>query len=66
LVNAITLLMPDLKIDYPQSFQQWKAYLDKFDVEISVLPLPEPLNDQEKYFIASKNLASQCYCRGDD
>lgn len=61
LVNAITLLMPDLKIDYPQSFQQWKSYLDKFNVETSVLPLPTPLNDQEKYFIASKNLASQYY-----
>lgn len=61
LVNAITLIMPDLKIDYPQSFQQWKAYLDKFNVETSVLPLPKPLNDQEKYFIATKNLASQYY-----
>ena len=27
LQNAITQLMPDLKIDYPKSFNQWKTYL---------------------------------------
>ena len=61
LVNAITMLMPDLKVDYPQSFQQWKTYLDNFNVETSIQPFPKPLNDQEKYFIATKNLASQYY-----
>lgn len=61
LLNAITQLMPNLKIDYPESFQQWKTYLDNFDVEQSVKVFPSPLNDQEKYFIASKNILSQYY-----
>lgn len=61
LLNAITQLMPDLKIDYPESFQQWKAYLDQFDVEKPVQVFPEPLNEQERYFIASRNLLSQYY-----
>ena len=61
LLNAITQLMPDLKIDYTDSFQQWKTYLDQFDVEKPLKPFPEPLNDQEKYFIASRNLLSQYY-----
>jgi len=60
-LNAITTLMPDLKIDHPESFQQWKTYLDNFDVNQSIKDFPKPLNDQEKYFIASKNLLSQYY-----
>lgn len=60
-LNAITTLMPDLKIDYPESFQQWKTYLDNFDVNQPIKAFPKALNDQEKYFIASKNLLSQYY-----
>lgn len=61
LLNGITTLMPDLKIDYPESFQQWKTYIDNFDVEQPIQSFPKALNDQEKYFIASKNLLSQFY-----
>jgi len=61
LLNAITTLMPDLKIDYPESFQQWKTYIDNFKVEQPIQAFPKALNDQEKYFIASKNLLSQYY-----
>ena len=61
LVNAITMLLPDLKIDYPNSFPQWKAYVDNFNVETSIKALPKPLSDQEKYYIATKNLSSQYY-----
>ncbi len=61
LLNGITTLMPDLKIDYPASFQQWKDYIDHFNVEHPIKVFPKALNDQEKYFIASKNLLSQYY-----
>ncbi|NRA50699.1 MAG: HlyD family secretion protein, partial [Phaeodactylibacter sp.] len=50
LLNAITQLMPDLKIDYPESFQNWKTYLDNFEVDAPITAFPDPLNDQEKYF----------------
>ena len=61
LLNAITQLMPDLKIDYPESFQNWKTYLDNFEVDAPITAFPDPLNDQEKYFIASRNLYSQFF-----
>ncbi|MCB0549224.1 MAG: HlyD family efflux transporter periplasmic adaptor subunit [Phaeodactylibacter sp.] len=61
LLNAITQLMPDLKIDYPESFRHWQEYLKQFSPEQPIRPFPEPLNDQEKYFIASRNLYSQYY-----
>ncbi len=61
LLNAITQLMPDLKIDYPGSFDQWLAYLQQFDIEKSIQPFPEPLDDKEKFFIATRNILSQYY-----
>ncbi len=61
LLNAITQFMPDLKIDYPESFPQWKAYLNQFDERKPLTSFPEPLNEQEKLFIASKNVLSQFY-----
>ncbi|MEM8906393.1 MAG: HlyD family efflux transporter periplasmic adaptor subunit [Bacteroidota bacterium] len=61
LMNAITQMMPDLKIDYPEGFGHWKTYLDQFDVEKTLPPFPEATSDQERYFVSSKNLHSQYY-----
>ena len=61
LLNGITQMMPDLKIDYPESFKNWKAYLDKYDVEQPLAAFPKAVNEQEKYFIATRNLLSQFY-----
>ena len=61
LLNAITQMMPDLKVDYPESFSQWKSYLDNFSVEGDLAAFPEPVNEQEKFFVASRNLYSQYY-----
>jgi multidrug efflux pump subunit AcrA (membrane-fusion protein) len=61
LQNAITQLMPDLKIDYPESFEHWVAYLQQFDIEKPIQAFPEPLNDKEKFFIATRNIHSQYY-----
>lgn len=61
LLNQVTQIMPDLKLDYPQAFQNWKTYLDDFDVESPVKPLPKITGDQEKYYVASKNIYNTYY-----
>lgn len=61
LLNAITQIMPDIKFDYPESFQKWKSYLDQFNVEQSVRPLPVVSNEKEKYYISGKNIYNQYY-----
>ena len=40
LMNQITLMLPDLKADYPQSFPAWEAYLKEMDLEQILPPLP--------------------------
>jgi hypothetical protein len=61
LLNAITLIMPDLKLDYPESFPAWQQYLDEFNMNKPLTPLPEPKNDKEKYFITGRNIYNQYY-----
>jgi membrane fusion protein (multidrug efflux system) len=61
LLNAISQMMPDLKIDYPESFPDWQSYLENFDIEAPIKAFPEPKSKREKYLIASRNLLSQYY-----
>ncbi len=61
LLNAITQMMPDLKVDYPESFQNWSEYLLEFELEGPIEALPEPLDKQEQYFVAARNIYSQFY-----
>ncbi len=61
LLNSIAQIMPDLKIDYPESFPAWEAYLNAFDPEAAIVSLPEAANDKEKLFVAARNLYTQYY-----
>lgn len=61
LMNAIATMMPDLKIDYPESFPKWDAYLAAFDVDQPIQPLPEPTDRAEKLFVSGRNLFTQYY-----
>jgi multidrug efflux pump subunit AcrA (membrane-fusion protein) len=61
LLNGIAQIMPDLKIDYPESFPRWEAYLDAFSVDDDLPPLPEATGQRERLFVAGRNLYSQYY-----
>lgn len=54
--NQITAIMPDLRLDYPEAFDKWQAYLSSFDVEKSTPPLPAFSSEREGYFITGRNI----------
>ena len=60
-MNNLTVLIPDLKLDFPASAEKWEAYLNDFDITADLKPLPEVSNEKEKYYIASKNIFNQYY-----
>ena len=55
-MNEIASVLPDLKFDYPNSFDAWKQYLSEFNVENNLLTIPEAQSEQEKYFLTGKNI----------
>jgi multidrug efflux pump subunit AcrA (membrane-fusion protein) len=59
--NLIASVMPDLKLDYPQIFGKWQTYLNGFDINKSVPKLPEITSDQERLFLAGRNVISTYY-----
>ena len=61
LYDLITSMMPDLKFDYPESFDHWQAYLNDFDINEKVKPLPEPVSDNEKYFVNGRQVVTTYY-----
>ncbi len=58
LYNLITSIMPDLRLDYPDSFSKWQTYLNSFETNKTTPPLPEPSSDQERYFITGRNITT--------
>ncbi len=61
LYSTITQAMPDIKFDFPESFNTWKAYLDGFDYDQALKPLPKSQTPQENYFIGGKSIPNQYY-----
>ncbi len=61
LMNRLTLLIPDLKLDFPKSAEKWQKYLENFEIENPLPPLPTAKNNKEKYYIASRNIYNQYY-----
>ena len=53
--------MPDLRLDYPDVFPKWEAYLNSFNINETTPKLPEISNDKEKYFINGRGILTTYY-----
>ena len=61
LYNSITSIMPDIRLDYPEEYAKWEAYIQSFDFDQNTPPLPETNSDQEKFFISGRNIYTTYY-----
>lgn len=61
LYNLLTSIMPDIQLDYPDEYNKWRAYLDNFDLNKSLKPLPNFTTDKEKFFITGRNILTNYY-----
>ncbi len=52
-------LLSDFQSDYPESFKQWKAYIDHFSLSKPLAPLPKANSEKEKYFLSAKKIFNQ-------
>jgi multidrug efflux pump subunit AcrA (membrane-fusion protein) len=61
LFNQIVSIMPDLRLDYPGSTPEWESYIADYDENRTLKPLPDPKSEQEKYYIAGKQIYTSFY-----
>ena len=61
LYNQLVLLIPDLRLDYPEASGKWEQYVSAFDVEAPLQALPEPDSEKEKLFLSGRNIYTAFY-----
>ncbi len=61
LLQTITAILGNLKIDYPNAFDKWNNYVQNFDVNRILKELPTTSTPQEKAFINGRNIIGQYY-----
>ncbi|MEP2026111.1 MAG: HlyD family efflux transporter periplasmic adaptor subunit [Reichenbachiella sp.] len=61
LQNLVTSILPDLRLDYPEAYKKWNAYVSNFDIDAPIAKLPETTSEKEKYFITGKNIYTTYY-----
>ena len=61
LLNLITSILPDLRLDYPGAYLKWDAYVRDFDITRPTPPLPQTGSEKEKFFITGRNIYTTYY-----
>ena len=61
LLNTVTLMLSDFKIDFPDSYLKWEQYVNNFDLTLPLKPLPEISNKKEKNYVSSHNVYNLFY-----
>lgn len=61
LYNQLTSIMPDLRLDYPDIFPKWQAYLNGFDMDKVTPAMPKMVSEKEKFFISGRGILTSFY-----
>lgn len=59
--NQLVLLIPDLKLDYPDAVGKWEEYVRQYDVNHPLGELPETETEKEKLFLSGRNIYTAYY-----
>ena len=60
-LNILTSMMPDLKADYPDNYQNWLTYVTNYKSGQNLSELPETKSAPEKYFLTSRQVYGTFY-----
>lgn len=59
--NSIANILPDFKIDYPDDYQKIKNFFDALKINDPLPELPEITSDQQRIFLASRNILNDYF-----
>ncbi len=60
-LNGVANLLPDIRIDFPQQYDEFFSFFNAIDLEEDFPELPEIKSEQMKIFLASRNVLNDYY-----
>jgi len=60
-MNGIAGILPDIRIDFPESFQKYQNFFNSIKIDKALPELPELDSDKEKVFLASRNVLNDYF-----
>jgi multidrug efflux pump subunit AcrA (membrane-fusion protein) len=60
-MTMLAMALPDLRIDFPETFPAWEKFFESIDVTKSLPELPEINSVKGKTYLASKNILGEYY-----
>jgi RND family efflux transporter MFP subunit len=57
----VASVLPDIRIDYPKTFQAWMSYYDNIDLNKELPEIPEGMTSKEKAFLATRGILAEYY-----
>lgn len=60
-LNTLTNLLPDLKVDFPDQYEQFLDFFNNVDLNKEIPALPSAKSEKLKIFLASRNILSDYY-----
>lgn len=60
-MNSIAGILPDMRIDFPESFDKWNDFFLSVNINKPLPKLPKLDSDKEKIFLASRNILNDYF-----
>ena len=60
-LTSITTLLPDIKVDFPNQYEEFHQFFNAINMDKDLPELPEIKEEKLKIFLASKNILSDFY-----
>ncbi|MBC8488229.1 MAG: HlyD family efflux transporter periplasmic adaptor subunit [Bacteroidetes bacterium] len=60
-MNGIASILPDIRIDFPESFQKYQDFFNSIKIDKPLPELPKLDSDKEKVFLASRNILNDYF-----
>ena len=60
-LTAITTILPDIKVDYPEHYESYLAFFNKIDMDEELPGMPKNNDEKLKIYLASQNVLSEYY-----
>jgi multidrug efflux pump subunit AcrA (membrane-fusion protein) len=60
-MNGIASILPDIRIDFPESYSKYEAFFSSIKIDEPLPELPGLDSEKEKVFLASRNILNDYY-----